>query len=183
MTQSEVSVAASPDTGYNIWGNTSWYYFSSYLSTSGALPTNLKVASGEETLADFALQPEVFFVPSLSGLNQGTEGIEGSDFNGIKGSEFMIAAAIFSGAGGVSNISAAVAFPTPQYGTLAPQIETVTVPLTTRNTTVPGFRGSDYLLYSGSIELNKSLAQMVSVDITVDFEDGKTLVDEYNHFL
>lgn len=166
-----VTVHALPDQGSNIWGNTTWYPFKSTVSPQRGLPQTLIVDAGTKSTANFPLQSEFFFVPSLSGSSDTVES------NTTK--KYTITAAASSSVHDWTDVSAVVAYPVPQPLTLAPRIETIKIPLVSAKSPT-----KDYVLFTGSVELDDSVVQMTSVDVAgVSRAPGRNFVDEYNHFL
>jgi hypothetical protein len=154
-----ITSAALSQTGYNIWGDTTWYPFSIDLSNTEPLPTAMSVDIGSNN--QWVLWTDYFFVPSQSGY------LDASTENG-----YTITAAVRSEVA-TGAVSAKVSYPTSQMGTLAPRIQSLNIAL---EKAADGLNNG-YFLYSAALSLDRDTVKMATVDISVE---GNNYVDEYN---
>ncbi|KAF2235188.1 heme peroxidase [Viridothelium virens] len=150
--------------GSSIFGITSFYPFTlAFPSTSSndSLPASLTVISEASTSQTYALEPRLFFTPSLSSIVP-TSTVNSSFVN--------IVAAL---APSVSSPVAVIAFPTVQEGTLAPKMMHQNVTLEVVGTK------AGYSLVGGNATLPTGLMRQLSVDI-VTMVDGMEVVDAFN---
>lgn len=167
---SKATVQASPNTGSNIWGTSSFYPFSFSLNASSPTPAHFSVSGAGRQSATYAIQAQTFFVPSLSRLQPSPA--DGS------AAQATIVAAVFGNADSVAetDVSAVVSSPSPQEGTLAPKTVSQTVHLQARA------KAGAYTLFSGVVTIEAGLVQGTSVDVKATTRDGQQVLDEYNHF-
>ncbi|OCL05844.1 hypothetical protein AOQ84DRAFT_89618 [Glonium stellatum] len=131
------------------------------MPTNSSPPSALLISGPGIPSTTFKLQPAAFLVPSLTSTTGGS---------------LKISAAVLKGyAKGVVAVSALIASPTPQQGTLAPAIASQSVKLAYSESAGSYDIYSTALASSVPADLSKT-----SVDITAEFKDGSKVVDEYN---
>ncbi|KAL1637107.1 hypothetical protein SLS56_000764 [Neofusicoccum ribis] len=157
------AATAASDSGSNLRGTTTFYptrfeLSVDELSSADNLPSKLHVVMPSPRT--FALQPEAFFVPSISSVGTSATTIGAAVFNGT--------------ASPVKSVAAVLSVPSPQMGTLAPKVVELEVPLQKYQDVGP------YFLFKGSMDGDGTVNSQASIDIVVTFEDGSVIRDEYD---
>lgn len=160
---SSIVAVASSETGHSIWGTSTFYpvHFVLDLQQISSVHASLSrlhvSAPGPQS---FELQPELFYVPSLSSTRQ------------------VVAAIARRPELGVADFKAVVSVPSPQAGTLAPKVAKHETVLQKYQDVGP------YSLYKGDVDSGLVIGKQASVDVIATLTvDGSTLKDEYNKFL
>jgi hypothetical protein len=140
------------ETGYSVFGATGFYPFSVTISVPQSFDEFVITADGTE-LHNFKVQTEAFVVPSLSTAVTST-----STFVNVTvavSSHKERARRYLDKGFNEVNVSA----PVPQQGTLAPKVQTWTVPMS------PSAELGMYKLWIGSIDLRARITGAVTTDI------------------
>ncbi|KAI9664515.1 MAG: hypothetical protein M1821_005961 [Bathelium mastoideum] len=153
--------------GSSIYGTTSFYPFTLTFTSSSASPLSLTVTTSNSpsTKQRFPLQPSLFLVPSLSSIAANSSTANSSVLT-------ITAAHTLS----VHSLTAIVAYPVSQQGTLAPRMVTQNVTLPSTGRTKEG----TYELAAGTATVPAEVRGQVSVDVVGLGNGGEVVIDAFN---